>query len=293
MPRDPRSLKLFLAVNLCAIAACTGIAASVDEPCNFVVDAVRPPRADDVPLDDHHPLLRRPESANRVPGPGSFQAVVKSDSLHHPHIYIEDTSTGKRRLLRRGSQPRWSPDGKRIACVIWESIQRPWLLCIVDVATARSFVPELNCLTMNFEWAPDGNTIAVGAVLYGQSTNVLCLVSLPSGTSRIVDTLSVFSDYQFAWSPDSRHLAVQRPTRVIDEEEPSAADLWIFDGSGRKCQLTHTPDYVESEPKWIDRDRLLCMRQLVQGSRRGQETLAVLELGRRRPANTTRSGGSP
>lgn len=289
-----RWLKLLaLYAALSGIAACSGVAGSASEPCDWTVRSIRAPGPSDIPSEEHAPLLRDPDHPNNVPGPGTLRAVVKSDSLHHPHIYIENTATGTRKLLRRGSRPRWSPDGKQIACKVWESIKRPWLLCVVDVATGRSFVPDLQCLVMNYEWSPDGRSIAVGGVLPGSETNVLSLYNVRTRTSRLVDTLSVFSDYQFGWSPDSRYLAVQRPTRVVDEEEPSAADIWIFGASGTRCQLTDTPDYVESEPQWIGTDRLLVLRQPFQNNRRGGETPTVLELGRERSPPSTPSGGSP
>jgi Tol biopolymer transport system component len=268
--------------------ACNGVAGGEPSPCEWSISNTRPAQAEDVSYEKLHPLLRDPANPNNVPGPGTLRAVVKSDSLHHPHIYIEDTATDTRRLLRRGSRPRWSPNGKQIAATVWESIDRPWLLCIVDVATGKSFVPELGCLVMNYEWSPNGNTIAIGGVMYGQARNVLCLYSVASRSSRIVDTLQVFSDYQFGWSPDSRHLIVQRPSRVVGEQEPSAADLWLFDLRGGKCQLTQTAEYVESEPRWIDNRRALTTRRLVTGQDAQSEVVHVLEL-----AHSRASGGTP
>lgn len=226
--------------------------------CDWRVQTRRPATSADRPFVSTHRLLRELDDARVAPGPGSLQAVVKSDAQHHPHIFLEDSATGSSRpLLERSlSQPRWSPDGKWIACTTWESRQRPWLLCVVDVASRRTLRPEFGALVSRFRWAPDSRTLAVAGVLYGRPTCVLVLVSIPSGQVRVVDTLSIHADYDFSWSPDSRLLVVSKPTSVNQYEEVAAADLWLFDRRGGKCRLTDTPE-AEREPHWIAPTRLL------------------------------------
>jgi dipeptidyl aminopeptidase/acylaminoacyl peptidase len=222
------------------------------------VAGARARTAADQPFEDRNPLLKNPDDQNRVKGPGSLVAVVKSDSLHHPQIYIEDEATGERRHLLRGSKPKWSPDGTRIACEVWKSMERPWMLSIVDLKTGKTFEPEIGCLVDTYRWSPDARSIAVGGTLYGKSVNVLCLVRLPAGTSRMLDTLPVFAAYEdLTWSPDSRALVVTRATAVNAEEENTAADLWLFDGEGRRCALTNTPDVIEESPQWINAESVL------------------------------------
>jgi dipeptidyl aminopeptidase/acylaminoacyl peptidase len=220
--------------------------------------ASRTRNAADIPFEDRDPLLKSPENPNRVRGPGRLVAIVKNDSLHHPQIYIEDEATGNRRYLLRGSKPKWSPDGARIACEVWKSLERPWNLCIVDVKTGTAVEPDIGCLVDTYRWSPDGQSIAVGGTLYGRSVNVLCLVSLPGGTSHMLDTLPVFAAYEdLTWSPDSRALVVTRVTGVNAEEEDTAADLWLFDRARQRCALTDTPGVVENEPRWLDSTSLL------------------------------------
>ena len=165
------------------------------------------------------------------------------------------------------------------------------MLCIVDVATGRVAEPELGATAATFEWAPDSRSIAVGGVLYGKPVNVLCLVLMPSGKSLTIDTLDVFSDYELAWSPDSRHLVVPRPTKVSHQEEVLDADLWLFDMAGHRCRLTDTPNFVERKPQWIDAARLQYERQRIEGEPRGAPEIVVIELARQKAALDATGGG--
>jgi hypothetical protein len=247
--------------------------------CGWSVLGSRPRIAKDTPFENRYPLLKEPDDPNRVKGPGNLVAIVKSDSLHHPQIYIEDWATGKRTHLLRGSKPKWSPDGTRIACEVWKSVKRPWVLSVVDVKTGEALEPNIGCLIDTYRWSPDGRSIAVGGTLEGKPVNVLCWVWLSTGTSRMLDTLPVFSAYEdLAWSPESRALVVARPTAVNAEEEDTAADLWLFDGEGRRCALTKTPGVVEESPRWLDGGNILYSFHRFSGGVAGPTELEVLLL---------------
>ncbi len=250
------------------------------DDCRWRVVAERPARPAEVPFDDTKPLLREPQDGNAIPGPGALRVLVKPDSLHHPQLYLEDGRSGRVRHLLSGSQPKWSPDGTRIACCAWRSRERPWMLCVVDVASGRTFEPDIGVAVMTFRWAPDGRAIAVNGVRYGRAVNALCLVNLPSGESRILDTLAVFSDYEFGWSPDSRTLAAVRPTDVSPDEEVARSELWLFDIAGRKCRIVGTREYIERNPRWIDTARLQFDR-VSAGGGGGAMLRTVVELARR------------
>lgn len=74
----------------------------------------------------------------------------------------------------------------------------------------------------------------------------------------MLDTLPVFTDYNdFAWSPDSRSLVGTRVTSVDPEGESPAADIWLFEANGTKCQLMNTADAVESHARRIDSTRIV------------------------------------
>lgn len=257
------------------------LANGTQQTCKWIVSASRSANSADIPLVERQPLLRDPESPNRAAGPGRLLAVVKSDSMHHPQIYIEDGDTGQRRHLIRGSKPRWSPDGKMLACEVWKSVERPWMLCIVDVRTGATIEPDLGCLVDNFQWSPNGKSIAVGGTLPARSVNVLCWYQLAAGKSRMLDTLPVFASYeQFAWSPDSRELVVSRITAVDAEGQATAADLWIFDEQGNRCALTNSHELVEEEPSWITNHDILVTLRPTAGSPQATSERIVMSVSR-------------
>ena len=273
-PLGSAALMLITIGSSCGVAPATK---TTQNSCPWAVTRWRPATLGDAAFEDRDPLLKDPENPNRVKGPNDLVAIVKSDSLHHPHIYIENVKSGERRHLIRGSKPRWSPDGSRIACEVWKSLGRPWMLCVIDVKSGKALEPEIGCLVDTYRWSPDGRSIAVGGTLYGRSVNVLCWVRLPTGESRMLDTLTVFAAYEdLAWSPDSRVLVVTRVTAVDAEEEATAADLWIFDGEGHRCPLTKTDNLIEEEPRWINNsDILITQRPSASGAHEPSERRVI------------------
>jgi Tol biopolymer transport system component len=226
--------------------------------CRESIHVMRPATSSDTAYEERHALLREPADPNRVPGLGSFVAVVRTDSLHHPHIYIEDAvRKSSRILLRKGaSEPRWSPDGKRVACIAWESPVEPWVLTIVDRDGRRLSQPLRKFNVMGFKWAPDGRWIAVTATAGSSGRTYLALVSAVDGRVHLADTVRVVTDYEFSWSPDSRVLAFSRVTALNAYEEPKAADIWLVVPGRRPCPLVVSSDYVETQPRWVASNRL-------------------------------------
>jgi len=240
-----------------------GLAEASDRAvCNWSVSNPRPAGPTDVGYEDLDPRLRDPENPNYAPGPDSLLAYIQIDKLHHGHMYIQDRSTGAQREVVMGFQPRWAPDGSLIACRVWISPDCMSQLRFISPRSDDSLVPNVPCRAENYRWSPDSRSLAVAALLPHSDMQALYWIEIPSGRARLLDTLTVFSDYQdLTWSPDSRAVVVTRVTDVEVEGEPLASDLWLFDSSGRRCQLTRTSDYIESEPKWIDAKHVLYARR--------------------------------
>lgn len=249
--------------------------------CDWSVSDSRSAGPNDIGHEDLDPRLRDPENGNEAPGPGNLFAVVKIDSLHHPHIFVEDRSTGSKRELVAGSQPRWSPAGNRIACTVWKSPKCFSTLRIIDVRTGDALSPDVPCHVVNYRWAPDGRSLAVAAVLPHSDMNSLLWVDVPTGRARLLDTLTVFSDYaDLTWSPDSRALVATRVLAMELEGEPTATDLWLFDSGGQRCRLTKTKDYLEGGPKWVNEKDLVFSRRRVSDPDLGNPERRVITVTR-------------
>lgn len=124
---------------------------------------------------------------------------------------------------------------------------------LFDLKSRQVTEPSLDGCASPYAWSPAGKWLAVMVTPCQAEQSRLALVAVPSGRVNWVDSLSVFADYEFAWSRNSRMLAVVRPTAIEREsEEPTATELWIIaeDGKG-KCRLPTSPGYILSEPKWI------------------------------------------
>jgi len=261
---------------------CRAAPAEVDRPaCEWSVSDPRPAGSKDIGYEDLDPRLRDPEDPNYVPGPDSLLAFIQIDKNHHPHMYIQNRSTGAQREVVAGSQPRWAPDGSRIACTVWVSSDCTSELRVIGARSNQSLVPNLPCRVENYRWSPDGRSLAVAALLPHSDMNALYWVHLPSGRASLLDTLTVFSDYEdITWSPDSRALVVARVTATEVEGEPTASDLWLFDSSGRRCELTKTKDCLESEPKWVNGKAIVYSRRKVTDPDLGNPERRVITITR-------------
>ncbi len=268
------------------------VVAFVGWPC-LAVEAVRPnvsrdscvvlireATSGDILIRERNPLLGAPENANNAPGPGSLRAVVQAGS---PSILIVDTATAATRRLCSGSSPRFSPDGRWIACNRRVSRARPWVLALVDVRTGSVRMLERVGHIEDYAWSPDSKRLAFTSMPYdsnyrwdigwidvaGVSPHVLA-----SDTDRYVEY------YDCEWSPDSRRFVVSRHREYEHDDSVYAHDLWLFDVDGRPCRLTHTPDLEESFPGWIDDHDIRYEGSDWKDEDSGEPSRYVIELGR-------------
>lgn len=274
-------LTLLLLATLASVCQTTGGAGGVDSPCQWRVTATRNLMAGEVPLTQRHPRLADSESANDAPGPDSSRLVVHKGIGRKPAVHLEYPSRGTSEvLIERASGPRASADGRFVACTVWMSQERPWTLVVLDLKSKRRIEPNLDGCASPYRWSPDGRWIAVMVTPCQEPKSRLALVRMPAGEVRWVDSLEVFSDYEFDWSPDSRHLVVARPTAIDHaSEEPTAADLWIVATDGqRPCLLTATPAHVEHDPKWLSHRTIQVDRFRRENGRFVGEDRVVLEV---------------
>jgi Tol biopolymer transport system component len=176
----------------------------------------------------------------------------------HPSILIEDDSAGTKKLLLKpsASGPKWSPDGRWVACSAYESSFAPYNLAIVALASGQVTQPELGGQIAEYRWSPDSKRLALE--ISAGSNTVLGFFTLATGTFTPADTLTLVADYDFRWSPDSRTLAVSKPTFTdrSNEDEVTQSDLWLMDVSGARCRLIQGKSFLAMDPRWVDATRL-------------------------------------
>ena len=135
----------------------------------------------------------RPAVVARRPPPGLRPR--RRDLGHRSRRLAADP--GRRQARRRRPQPRWSPDGRRLAFL---SRRRGWSqVWLIDAPVPRRGrpaaepkPPEPTVLTEpgvdveRFEWAPDGNRIAVMAqrARRPDETSQIALVDVATGSTR-------------------------------------------------------------------------------------------------------------
>jgi DNA-binding winged helix-turn-helix (wHTH) protein/Tol biopolymer transport system component len=125
------------------------------------------------------------------------------------------------------NQPRWSPDGTRIAFMARRP-GKPWKIFIVSASGGNSqeLVPEER-IEADPTWSPDGNSLCFGRIPYeefGASGQVaIQILNLrDSQISTVPGSEELFSP---RWSPDGRYLAAM----------PSdSSKLMLFDFTTRK-----------------------------------------------------------
>lgn len=248
--------------------------------CGWRVVSERPARSEDLPHAERHLFLAEPADGNDVPGPDSTRLVVKRTD-HKASLYVRDLRTGSDRLLiPRGTRPRVSPDGRYVAFIYWKSLDSPWTLGIHDRKTGKRIEPRIGGHVSAFpKWSPDGNWLAVMEQPSGLGRKHLWALSVTDTSLFFVDSLDFLSDFEFDWSPNSGLLAIAKPESIDSNEEPTAADLWIYSTFRRThCRVTSTVSDVEHRPMWVTDSTLLVESNRRENGRFVGEKRALLTI---------------
>ena len=161
-------------------------------------------------------------------------------------------------------------------CYLWRPPKQPDNLTILDLATRRQIELSLGGGPSQSIWSADSRWNAAAVTSQSSSHSNLSLIAMPSGHVSWLDSLSVFDDYKFDWSPESRHLAIVRQM-VMDAGNHwgTASVLWIYSAGGhRGCLVPMPPGFVLGESRWITDSALQLRRRTPEGRLRPWKTPA-------------------
>ena len=221
-----------------------------DSTADSCVVSKREGTAEDVLVRERKPILGAPTNANDAPGPGAFRAVVRTGG--HPAILVVDKLAGTSRFLCSGSTPRFSPNGRWIACIRW-SRERPYMLAIVEVRTGKVRTIDNTRQIEDYAWSPNSQRLAFTS---GQDIG---WIDIASGKVQVLatDHAEHGADWDgLEWAPDGRRFLGRRHLEYEHDDSVYATDLWLFEVGGKPRRLTHTPKVDEDAPGWLDDRRI-------------------------------------
>lgn len=219
-------------------------------------------------LDDLARLATPTATATSPDGRVVAYTLIQPDSLGEDYrqgIWTVRASGGTpRRLVERGSTPRWSPDGRQIAYLARDgSVDGATQLWRIspDGGAPRRVTNSASPVT-DFAWAPNGRTIAFTAAVVdsaggaGRSLTQIHLVDLASGQvrqlTRIDRTIIVHSwdpDANLSWSPDGRRIAFSsKPSPRFDDDYES--DVFVVSVDDREVRALVRRPGMDMRPIW-------------------------------------------
>lgn len=204
------------------------------------------------------------------------------DNSNDADVWLVSTGGGEPIRLttnkKNDNQPRWSPDGKRLAFISARE-EKPQIFLISPFGGEAERLTESKSGVQSFQWSPDGSRIAYVAAQ--ELTPEEEKRQKDKDDAQVID-----KDYKFAriwvidvkskkasemvkgdftasdpqWSPDGRSIAfVANPTPKADDG--SRSDIWVLDMSGGGAQ-----DLSELQKKMANlRDTLATL--MVEGDR--------------------------
>jgi Tol biopolymer transport system component len=138
--------------------------------------------------------------------PDGTRVVYATDRFFGPRVFVVNADgTGRRRLVRNGTEPAWSPDGRLIAFLRDVSDRYSTVYVVRPDGTGlRRLSPTRFNSVDQWEWAPDGRTLAISQYLRN-APNRLGVLDAERGGVR---WLSKGRRYwgRFQWTPDGSQI---------------------------------------------------------------------------------------
>jgi len=237
--------------------------------------------------------------------PDGKQIVYTVTSREDPRssssqIWLWDVASGQSKQLRAGSRPRWSPDGKWIACFGRED-DRSGLIVVAPDSGETTFLAAVQGTNhplpgagQRLSWSPDSKSIAFVSATPGPETEgaggdpvvitrYLYKPTAGEGLTRFNDnrrmhifvvdietkkvsqlTDGVYYEHSIDWSPNGEEIL------FISNREPNPDQFFNYDVFAVKTtddsirRITRTEN-VEYKPRWSPDGRTIAY----QGTRRG------------------------
>jgi len=128
------------------------------------------------------------------------QQANKIEDRWDSSLWIMNADGSQHRFLTKGSDPRWSSDGKRILYIADGEPRGPQIFVRwIDADGPATQVTHATDKVADARWSPDGKSIAFSMFVPGKDTWNISLPSAPqgakwTGTPRVVETLHYRQD---------------------------------------------------------------------------------------------------
>jgi dipeptidyl aminopeptidase/acylaminoacyl peptidase len=161
----------------------------------------------------------------------------KVNDKYETDIWIMSADGSRKRFLVRGSQPKWSPDGRRLAYIAQGQPTGSQIFVKWMETGEETQLTRLERSPSNLEWSPDGRRIAFNMLVASKPGMTVKMPQKPEGAKwvdspRVIDRLNYRSDQQ-GWRPEGfMHIFV------------------VPDTGGTPRQLTDG-DYNHDAPQWM------------------------------------------
>jgi dipeptidyl aminopeptidase/acylaminoacyl peptidase len=221
--------------------------------------------ATEAPGFDDFTRLTYPSLARISPDGRQVLAVVADPNGEHwpeSEIWLADLVTGSaRRFAAPADNPRWSPDGGRIAWIAGGHL----LVAAADGGEPRPVKPD-GLQPLDYEWSPDGERIAWVGAAGEPATAQLHVADLATGAVRQVTEVG-FSlavspwdpEGNLSWSPDGNRIAFAgKPTAGFDDDFSSSIHV-VDVATGAVTRLTRR-DGMNLRPEWSPDGRHVAYR---------------------------------